>query len=60
MTDFPPILTSEQAAELLQCSMPHIQGLARDGIIPGWRAPNGQWRFARDRLIQVVSEGVQS
>ncbi len=52
---YPPILTSAQAAELLQCSRYHVQGLARDGLIPAWRTPNGQWRFSRDRLIAVVA-----
>lgn len=55
MTDFPPILTSDQAAQLLQCSVQYIQGLARDEIIPAWRTPGGQWRFSRDRLIAVVA-----
>lgn len=52
---YPPILTSARAAELLQCSRYHVQGLARDGLIPAWRTPNGQWRFSRDRLIAVVA-----
>ncbi len=54
---YPPILTTKEAARLFQCSPDHIQGLARDGMIPAWRTPNGQWRFSRDRLIAVVAGG---
>ena len=36
---YPPILTSAQAAELLQCSRYHVQGLARDGLFPAWAHP---------------------
>lgn len=57
---YPPILTSSEAARLFQCSVHHIQELARDGMIPAWRTPNGQWRFSRDRLISVVADGTES
>lgn len=52
MSDFPPILTAEQAAELLQCSIRHVQSLAAEGILPANRAPNGRWKFSRDALIK--------
>jgi excisionase family DNA binding protein len=57
MSDFPPILNTEQAAELLQVSGETIRQLAADGLIPGWRAPRGRWRFSRDGLIAHIAKG---
>ena len=57
---YQPILVSKEAARLLRCSVSHIQGLARDGLIPAWRVPNGQWRFSRDKLIEIIARGSES
>lgn len=57
---YQPILVSTEAARLLRCSVSHIQGLARDGLIPAWRVPNGQRRFSRDKLIEIISRGSES
>ncbi|WP_298340107.1 helix-turn-helix domain-containing protein [Ferrimicrobium sp.] len=48
---FPPILDSKLAAKLLHCTVNEVQKLAREGIIPANRAPNGRWKFSRDALI---------
>jgi excisionase family DNA binding protein len=57
---YQPILVSKEAAWLLRCSVSHIQGLAREGLIPAWRVPNGQWRFSRDKLIEIIARGSES
>jgi hypothetical protein len=57
--DWPPILDSYGAAALLQCSVSHVQSLARDGIVPANRSPSGRWRFGRDALISWAA-GVPS
>ncbi|NNN15581.1 MAG: helix-turn-helix domain-containing protein [Acidimicrobiaceae bacterium] len=49
--DFPEIMDSDQAACFLRRSRTHVQGLARDGIIPANRAPNGRWVFSRAALV---------
>ncbi|WP_367280691.1 helix-turn-helix domain-containing protein [Ferrimicrobium sp.] len=48
-------MDSAQAAEFLGCSKCHVQGLARDGIIPANRAPNGRWKFSRPALVAWAS-----
>lgn len=52
-TQFPEILTIEQAAELLQVSTRTIQRLVKTGEMPG-RQVGTQWRFHRDRLLEWV------
>jgi len=49
--ELPPILDSHEAAVLLRCSVSHVQGLARDGVVPANRSPAGRWRFSRDALL---------
>jgi hypothetical protein len=49
---FPPILDSRLASELLRCTVCEVQKLARAGIIPANRAPNGRWKFSRDALLE--------
>ncbi len=56
MDDLPAILTSNQAARLLQMDCKTITEMARDGIVPANRAPGGRWKFSRDALIKW-SEG---
>jgi len=50
--EFPPIMTSDQAATMLQCSRTQVQILARNAIIPANRTPSGRWRFSRDALLK--------
>jgi excisionase family DNA binding protein len=47
------------AAELLGVSPWTVYDLARKGKIPGTRVGR-EWRFARQGLIQWVSEGAQT
>ena len=55
-SELPAVLNSDQAAQLMQCSREYIQSAAREGLLPGWRVGGrGQWKFSRDKLIQVVS-----
>ena len=53
MSDFPIILTLEQAAEMLQLSARTVQRLVSKGQMPGRRI-GGQWRFDRDQLREWV------
>ena len=49
--DLYEVMNSDDAARFLHCSRAHVQGLARDGIIPANRAPNGRWMFSRAALV---------
>ena len=49
MTNFPEILTLEQAAGFLQVSTRTIQRMVKDGRLPG-RQVGSQWRFDREQL----------
>jgi len=53
MSEFPEILTLQQAAELLQVSERTLTRMAKRGELPGTRI-GGQWRFDRDRLKALV------
>jgi excisionase family DNA binding protein len=53
MSEFPEILTLEQAAAFLQISTRTIQRLVRDGQMPGSQI-GSQWRFEREQLRQWV------
>jgi excisionase family DNA binding protein len=55
--ELPPILDSHEAAVLLRCSVSHVQGLARDGVVPANRSPAGRWRFSRDALLLWAAGG---
>lgn len=56
-TDWPLILTVDEAAALLHRSPGFVRSAARDGIIPGKRiGTNGHWRFSRDRLLAWAAE----
>ncbi len=52
----PEVLTSEEAAELLQVDAEVVLDLARAGVLPG-RELGGQWRFARVALLRWLGEG---
>lgn len=45
-----PVLTVQEAAELLRVEPPVVQELAEAGELPG-RMVGGQWRFSRDAVL---------
>ena len=50
--DFPPILTTALAAELLQVHVEYLRKLVREGKVPCHRFPGGrEMRFLTDELI---------
>jgi excisionase family DNA binding protein len=52
-----PILTTAQAAELLQVHVEYLRRMVREGRIPAHRFPGGrEIRFLRDELIQWVAD----
>lgn len=56
-TRFPPILTTAQAAELLQVHVEYLRRMVREGRIPAHRFPGGrEIRFHRDELIEWVRD----
>jgi excisionase family DNA binding protein len=54
---YPPILTTAQAAELLQVHVEYLRKMVREGRIPAHRFPQGrEIRLLRDELIAWVQE----
>jgi excisionase family DNA binding protein len=52
---YPPILTTAQAAELLQVHVEYLRKMVRENRIPAHRFPEGRGiRFVRDELIEWV------
>ena len=50
--EFPPVLTTAMAAELLQVHVEHLRRLVRENKIPCHRFPGGrEMRFMRDELL---------
>lgn len=50
--EFPPVLTTAMAAEMLQVHVEHLRRLVREGKIPCHRFPGGrEMRFMRDELL---------
>ncbi len=52
-SDYPEILTLQQAAELLQVSERTIQRMVKRGEMPGSQI-GGQWRFDREQVKALV------
>jgi excisionase family DNA binding protein len=52
-TEYPEILTLQQAADMLQISERTIQRMLKKGEIPGTQI-GGQWRFDREQLRALV------
>lgn len=51
--DFPPVLTTALAAELLHVHVEHLRRLVRERKIPCHRLPGGrEIKFIRDDLIE--------
>lgn len=56
-SDFPPVLTTALAAEMLQVHVEYLRRMAREGRIPCHRFPGGrELRFLRDELIDWLRE----
>jgi len=55
-TDFPPVLTSALAAELLQVHAETLRKMVREGRVPCHRVGGGRdLRFLRDELLAWVA-----
>ena len=53
--DFPPILDTAMAAELLSMNVDVVRRMARDGELPAYRLPGARaFRFFRDELMDYV------
>ena len=53
--DFPEVLTTAMAAELLHVHVEYLRRMVREGRIPAHRFPEGrEIRFLRDELITWV------
>lgn len=54
--EYPPIMTTAQAAELLSVHVEYLRRMVREKRIPAHRFPGGrEIRFVRDELIAWVS-----
>jgi len=56
--NFPPILTVQQAARLLQLEEHKVYDLVRFGHIPAFRAGRAI-RISRDKLLETVAQGTE-
>ena len=53
--EFPPILDTALAAELLNMNVDVVRRMARDGELPAYRLPGARaFRFFRDELMEFV------
>jgi excisionase family DNA binding protein len=56
-TDFPPVLTTALAAELLQVHVEYLRKMVREGKVPCHRFPEGrEMRFLRDELLAWLQD----
>jgi excisionase family DNA binding protein len=54
--DFPPVLTTAMASELLQVHVEYLRRMVREGRIPCHRFPGGRgMRFLRDELLEWLA-----
>ncbi len=54
--DFPPVLTTAMAAELLQVHVESLRRMVRERRVPCHRFPGGRgMRFIRDELIEWLA-----
>jgi excisionase family DNA binding protein len=54
--DYPPVLTTAQAAELLQVHPESLRKMVREGRVPNHRFPEGRaLRFMRDELLDWLA-----
>ncbi|MBT8164629.1 MAG: helix-turn-helix domain-containing protein, partial [Acidimicrobiia bacterium] len=53
--EFPPILDTAMAAEMLSMNVDVVRRMARDGELPAYRLPGARaFRFFRDELMEHV------
>lgn len=53
--EFPPILDTAMAAEMLSMNVDVVRRMARDGELPAYRLPGARaFRFFRDELMEYV------
>jgi excisionase family DNA binding protein len=56
-SDFPPVLTTALAAELLQVHVEYLRKMVREGKVPCHRFPEGrEMRFLRDELLDWLRQ----
>ena len=53
MSDYPEIMTMDQAAEMLQVSTRTVHRMVKQGKMPGQQV-GSQWRFEREQLREWV------
>lgn len=54
--EFPPVLTTALAAQLLQVHVEYLRRMVREGRIPCHRFPGGRgMRFLRDELLDWLA-----
>lgn len=51
---FAPMMTAEEVATLMRCSVLTVEEYARAGRLPGIK-PGGSWMFPTDALIRAVN-----
>lgn len=55
-SDFPPVLTTALAAELLQVHVEYLRKLVREGKVPCHRFPGGrEMRFLTSELLEWLA-----
>ncbi len=51
-TEYPPVLTTAMAADMLQVHVEYLRRMVREGRVPCHRFPGGrEMRFLRDELL---------
>lgn len=56
-SDFPPVLTTAMAADMLQVHVEYLRRMVREGRIPCHRFPGGrEMRFLRDELLSWLAD----
>lgn len=53
---YPLVLTPEETAMLLNCTIATVQKLCRKGELPGYKLAGRKWRIPRDKLRAVLEK----
>jgi excisionase family DNA binding protein len=51
------VMTLYEVAEYLHCDLATVYKLARQGKIPRFRLPGGNWRFLKSELDEWMAKG---
>ena len=51
----PDAMNTKEAAKFLRLSVSTVRRYAADGLIPAWRPPQGNWRFSRNALADLLA-----